>query len=93
MPEPDVQSAVDRVAASPSFRKAPVLRDLLLYLWRQRGVAVSEYAIGTEVLGRKPDFDPMKSLTWRNRCIIPVHANSALLLYSISLKKFSDWRP
>lgn len=58
IPEPDVQLAVDRVAASPSFRKAPVLRDLLLYLWRHRGAAVSEYAIGTEVLGRKVDFDP-----------------------------------
>ncbi len=58
IPELEVQSALDRVAGSASFRKAPVLHDLLLYLWRNRGAVVSEYAIGTEVLGRKTDFDP-----------------------------------
>lgn len=58
IPPPAADPGVDRVADSPLFRKAPVLRDLLLYLWRHRGTAVSEYAIGTEVLGRKPDFDP-----------------------------------
>lgn len=56
--EEDARVTVESVAESPSFRKAPVLRDLLLYLWAKRGGAVSEYAIGTEVLGRKADFDP-----------------------------------
>ncbi len=52
------QSAIAALAGSSSFRKAPVLRDLLLYLWEHREAALSEYAIGTEVLGRKADFDP-----------------------------------
>ncbi|MBY0503642.1 MAG: helix-turn-helix domain-containing protein [Bryobacteraceae bacterium] len=56
--ESAAQSLVETVAGSASFRKAPVLRDLLLYLWKHRGAAVSEYALGTEVLGRPVGFDP-----------------------------------
>ncbi len=52
------QSPIDSAADHPLFRKAPVLRDLLIYLWNNREKAVSEYAIGIDVLGRKPDFDP-----------------------------------
>ncbi len=52
------QADIDALANSPAFRKAPLLRDLLLYLWTHRDSSLSEYAIGTEVLGRKHDFDP-----------------------------------
>lgn len=63
MPAPPVansvqQAAIEALANSASFRKAPALRELLLYLWAQRESPPSEYAIGTEVLGRKSDFDP-----------------------------------
>ncbi len=57
-PADTAESWLEEVAESASFRRAPVLRDLLLYLWRHRTGAVSEYAIGTEVLGRKAEFDP-----------------------------------
>lgn len=52
------QSPIDSAADHALFRKAPVLRELLIYLWNNRDKAVSEYAIGIDVLGRKPDFDP-----------------------------------
>jgi hypothetical protein len=54
----DQQAAIEALANSASFRKAPALRELLLYLWAQRESPPSEYAIGIEVLGRKSDFDP-----------------------------------
>jgi hypothetical protein len=55
---PDQQAAIEALANSASFRKAPALRELLLYLWAHRESPPSEYAIGTQVLGRKSDFDP-----------------------------------
>lgn len=42
-----------------------MLRELLLYLWRHRESPPSEYAIGVDVLGRKPDFDPRTDATVR----------------------------
>ncbi len=53
------------ILESPSFQKAPAVRSLLLYLWCNRGQPVSEYAIATEALGRKPDFDPRLDATVR----------------------------
>ncbi len=42
---------------SPGFQRAPTVRSLLLYLWQHRGESISEYAIATEALGRKSEFD------------------------------------
>lgn len=50
--------AIQSLLTSSSFRKAPTLRRLLEYLWKHRDSAVSEYAVATEILNRKPDFDP-----------------------------------
>lgn len=40
------------------FEKSPALRRLLLYLWDHRSEEVNEYAIATEALERRTDFDP-----------------------------------
>jgi hypothetical protein len=55
---PDPQAEAARVAASARFQKAPVLRDLLLYLARRGTEPTNEYAVGVDVLGRRADFDP-----------------------------------
>lgn len=49
---------VQRVAQSASFMRADATRKLLLYLWANRNREISEYAVATEVLGRRADFDP-----------------------------------
>lgn len=59
------QSELEGVLASPSFKKAPTLSKLLTYLWEQRNGEVSEYAIATEALGRRADFDPREDATVR----------------------------
>ena len=63
--ETEAAAAVQEVCASALFQKSPVLRELLLFLWRNRGNSQSEYQIGVEVLGRKPDFDPKNDATVR----------------------------
>jgi hypothetical protein len=54
-----------QVAESDTFRTAPVMRALLIYLWEHQGQPVSEYAIATEALGRAPSFDPKSDSTVR----------------------------
>src|ERR1700722_9731452 len=56
---------IRHVAESDTFRTAPVMRALLLYLWEHQGQSISEYAIATEALGRAPDFDPKTDSTVR----------------------------
>lgn len=56
---------LDRVAGHPYFRKAPVLRDLLIFLWNHQDREISEYELATEVLGRPQDFDPKTDSTVR----------------------------
>lgn len=46
-----VDSLFNLIVDSETFRGAPVMRRLLLYLWRHRGESVSEYAIGVDALG------------------------------------------
>ncbi|HEY3938060.1 MAG TPA: hypothetical protein VGL97_11550 [Bryobacteraceae bacterium] len=53
---------VQRIVSSRQFRKAPQLREILIYIC-QRGLAdpaavIKEHEIGCTVLGRKPDFNP-----------------------------------
>lgn len=61
----DEERELKVVLDSPGFQKAPAVRNLLLYLWRHRGEPISEYAIATEALGRKPEFDPKSNATVR----------------------------
>jgi hypothetical protein len=56
---------IRQVAESETFRTAPVMRALLVYLWEHQGQPVSEYAIATEALGRAPSFDPKSDSTVR----------------------------
>src|SRR4029077_1618053 len=56
---------IRQVADSETFRAAPTMRALLLYLWEHQGEPISEYAIATEALGRSPDFDPKSDSTVR----------------------------
>jgi hypothetical protein len=56
---------IRQVADSETFRAAPTMRALLLYLWEHQGEPISEYAIATEALGRSPDFDPKLDSTVR----------------------------
>ncbi|MPY87789.1 MAG: hypothetical protein GEU99_07695 [Luteitalea sp.] len=60
-----IEAALQRVLASQTFSKAPVLRALLEYLAHLRAESVSEYAIATEALGRRADFDPKTDATVR----------------------------
>jgi hypothetical protein len=54
----DAAAAVEAILNSATFHKAPTLRKLLQYLWENRHEDPGEYAIATEALGRKADFDP-----------------------------------
>ena len=56
---------ITRVVESDTFRTAPMMRTLLLYLWKHRGEPISEYAIAVDALGRSPDFDPKTDSTVR----------------------------
>ena len=56
---------IKAIVDSPAFQKSPTVRALLIYLWRHRGEQISEYAIGLEALGRKPNFDPKTDSTVR----------------------------
>lgn len=59
------ESQIHAIVDSLTFQKSQTVRDLLLYLWRNRGTQISEYAIGVEALGRKSDFDPKTDSTVR----------------------------
>src|SRR5439155_6241688 len=56
---------IRQVADSETFRAAPTMRALLLYLWEHQDASISEYAIATEALGRSRDFDPKLDSTVR----------------------------
>lgn len=53
---------VQRIVSSAHFVKAPQLRDILIYLARRvledNAIAISEYELGCNALGRRPDFNP-----------------------------------
>lgn len=55
---PIVEEGVSRVLTSPQFARAETQRKLLQYLWQNRHLPLSEYAIATEALGRNSHFDP-----------------------------------
>jgi len=55
-------AALQRILASPGFRRAVQLRNILVYITRSAILRpeepVREYEIACEVLGRRSDFDP-----------------------------------
>lgn len=53
-----VNDYVQRVVQSATFAHSETLKRVLLYLWEHQNEETSEYAIATEALGRRPDFDP-----------------------------------
>ena len=58
----DERAELETVLASESFSRAPALSRLLTYVCGQylagRGEFLKEYTVGTEALGRGPNFDP-----------------------------------
>lgn len=48
---------LEEVLQSESFKRAPTLRCLLLFLWKNRGKEISEYAIAVDALGRNRAFE------------------------------------
>jgi len=62
---PGEATAIDNILTSHTFERTPMLKRLLVYLWEHRGKEFSEYAIATEALGRRPDFDPKVDATVR----------------------------
>ncbi len=53
-----LEKHVAKVVDSGPFARAELLRKLLLYLWDNRERDFNEYAVATEALGRRADFDP-----------------------------------
>ena len=62
---PPLPESIRQVLDSRAFERAPTLRTLLTYLWRNRDQAISEYAIATEAMGRSPAFDAKTDATVR----------------------------
>jgi hypothetical protein len=54
----EIEAHFERILQSSQFTRAETLRKLLLYLWAHRDATITEYAIATEALGRRADFDP-----------------------------------
>jgi len=51
-------SVLEEVLASRVFEKSPSQRRLLSYMWEHREEELNEYKIGTELFGRRSDFEP-----------------------------------
>jgi hypothetical protein len=62
---PSLPESIRRVVESRTLERAPTLRALLTYLWRNSSQPISEYAIATEALGRSPSFDARTDATVR----------------------------
>ncbi len=62
IPAQEIAAALEGICASDDFRRSSRLTDLLRYIVTEevqgRGHRLKAYSIATEVLGRKPDFDP-----------------------------------
>lgn len=52
-----LEKHVQQVLNSPHFLRAETQRRLLEYLWNHRSESLNEYALATDALGRKADFD------------------------------------
>jgi len=58
LPAESLDDLIAQIAETETFRSAPMMRSLLAYLWKNRGQAVTEYAVGIDALGKSTDFDP-----------------------------------
>src|SRR5271165_1544992 len=62
IPPEEVEAELQRILASPIFRKAPRHSRFLSFVVRKAldgsGDSVKEYLIGLEVFDREPDYDP-----------------------------------
>jgi hypothetical protein len=56
--EQELEKHLQKLAQSTQFTRAETLKRLLVYLWAHRNEEISEYAVATEALGRRSDFDP-----------------------------------
>jgi hypothetical protein len=56
---------IEEVLRSRTFARSITLRKLLLYLWEHRNGDISEYAVATDALGRRVDFDSKIDATVR----------------------------
>jgi len=56
--EAELEEHLQLILNSAVFEKTGTLRTLLTYLWEHRGQSISEYAVATEALGKKSDFEP-----------------------------------
>lgn len=56
---------LEQVLESRAFEKTPTLKRLLTYLWEHQRENISEYAIATDALGRRADFEPRLDATVR----------------------------
>ena len=63
--ETEEEAALHNILASAAFRRAPALSKLLNYLWEHRDDSASEYSIGIDVFGKRPEFDPKLDATVR----------------------------
>jgi hypothetical protein len=64
-PLQEAELILTQIADSRLFKTAPMMRSLLLYLWKHRTEPISEYAIAVDALGRRPNFDPKEDATVR----------------------------
>jgi hypothetical protein len=55
--EKPLEEHVQQVLNSPHFLRAETQSRLLEYLWNHRSESLNEYALATDALGRKADFD------------------------------------
>lgn len=67
-----ITEQVDKISQSSVLKNSPVLRQFLNFVVDEtlegRGESIKEYTIGTQVLGRKSDFDPQLD------AIVRIHA-------------------
>jgi hypothetical protein len=61
----DLEVLFKQIIDSEIFRAAPMMRNLLSYLWQHRKQPLSEYAIARDALGRRADFNPKIDATVR----------------------------
>src|SRR5882762_2062108 len=67
-----IDDQVDKISKSSILKNSPVLRQFLHFVVDEtlegKGERIKEYTIGTQVLGRKSDFDPQLD------AIVRIHA-------------------
>jgi len=54
----EAERSLQCLLSSTALQRAPALRRLLIYLWEHRDQNPTEYSVGVDVIGKRPDFDP-----------------------------------